>query len=629
MNASNDVQKQADAIRKETISILEELEAKAETYELAKPPAAFRLYREKLAENTYNVLVVGEAKRGKSTFVNALIGRDILPTNVDVATSQVFRVTHAEREAYRLRFEDGSQRPVSAEELKIYGSQMEADEKGEPQLAEVIRWIEVDVPVAFIPHGVSILDTPGLGALYASHAQITHRFVPQADAVIFVLDSEQPVMQSEVEFIEMLLGVTKSVFFIQTKIDAFGSAWRDIQARNEEELRRRFGDRLGDLRVWPISSTNLRRAAGASGEDAEALLMVARHRELAAALQSFLFRVAGWARAAEATLAADQYHSQARKILSTRLAAITDESKQKVAEAQQRALRQKREFDAEWGQHGAQRKNLTDGIRRAITIGRRRMSEAFQPGREIGLAQEDKINGLTSVGEANELGQHLAADVLAAATNEWRQVCINVHQRCENLLQPFFQAANAMSVTLEDDPGNAPVRPRAEEFRGDWWGRIKAARMDFITAGAIGGVLLLTPFAPVAVAGVIWATIRGWRTATKTQVEAAKRGLREHLNSTLMQVRRYFTDVAPSSDRFSRVDEYFDTFERGISAQIQALVAQKSEDVQREVALLSERAKLDAEQSRAQAAELRRQMSAWEQVGRRIAGVIAQLEKLG
>jgi GTPase SAR1 family protein len=626
MNGPNDAQRQADAVRKEAIGILEELEANAVDFELTKPPEVFSLFREKLTENTYNVLVVGEAKRGKSTFVNALIGRDVLPTDVDVSTSRVFCVTHAEREAYRLRFEDGSQRPLSLEELKVYGSQAEADEKSEPQLAQVIRWIEVDVPVTFIPKGVSILDTPGLGALYAAHAQITYRFVPQADAVIFVLDSEQPVMQSEIDFVETLLNVTKNILFIQTKIDAFGDAWRDIKERNEEELIRRFGYRIGEVRVWPISSTNLRRAAGAASEDAEALLMVARHRELAAALQSFLFRVAGWARAAEAILAADEYQSQAYNILSTRLAALTDESKRKVTDAQQSAMQRKREFEIEWGHQGGQRKELLDGIRRAITIGRRRMSEALQPGREIALEQEDKINAVKSVKEANELGAHLAADVLAAATNEWRQVCNNVHNRCERLLEPFLHATSTLGVTLEEE---ATVRPLTEGFRGDWWGRIKSARMDFLTAGAVGGVFLFTPFAPIAIAGLVWATIRGWRTATKAQIDAAKRGLREHLHSTLVQVRRHFTDVAPSSDRFSRVDEYFDTFERTMNAQIQVIVAQKSEDVQREVALLSEQVKLNEEQRQAKAAELRQHLKAWEQIGKRIAGVVAQLEKLG
>jgi adenosyl cobinamide kinase/adenosyl cobinamide phosphate guanylyltransferase len=43
------------------------------------------------------VPVVGEAKGGKSTFANAPIGRDLLPTDVDVATSQVFGIRFPER----------------------------------------------------------------------------------------------------------------------------------------------------------------------------------------------------------------------------------------------------------------------------------------------------------------------------------------------------------------------------------------------------------------------------------------------------------------------------------------------------------------------------------------------------
>src|SRR5215208_2518343 len=95
-------------IRRQTVAILDDLTAKAGWFELADPPAALGRYRQKLRENAYKVLVVGEAKRGKSTFVNALIGRDILPTDVEVATSQVFNVRPAKQEAYRVRYEDGS-----------------------------------------------------------------------------------------------------------------------------------------------------------------------------------------------------------------------------------------------------------------------------------------------------------------------------------------------------------------------------------------------------------------------------------------------------------------------------------------------------------------------------------------
>src|SRR5215210_7182927 len=266
---------QVEGIRQQTVAVLDELISRAGEFELADPPPALDLCRRKLRENAYKVLVVGEAKRGKSTFVNALIGRDILPTDVEVATSQVFNVRPSEKEAYRLRFEDGSAREITPEEIPLYGSQVMADAGIVPAPGEIIRWIEVDVPVRFLPKGMSVLDTPGLGALHAGHARITHRFVPEADAVIFVLESGQPVIEDDLKFVEQILTVTRNIFFVQTKIDQYNKEdWQNIQHRNQEILEERFKDRLTDTRVWPISSTNLRKAASADKKAEQAYLIV-------------------------------------------------------------------------------------------------------------------------------------------------------------------------------------------------------------------------------------------------------------------------------------------------------------------------------------------------------------------
>jgi ribosome biogenesis GTPase A len=192
---------QIESLRQNSLTVLDQVVDRARDFELPAPPEALGLFRQKLQESTYKVLVVGEAKRGKSTFINALIGRAILPTDVDIATSQVFLVGKAAQEAYRIRFEDGSTREITAAELSKYGSQVLADVEGTPRLDQIIRWIEVDVPVRFLPDGVSILDTPGLGSLYAAHSQITQRFIPHADAVIYVLDSSQPIGQPDLETI--------------------------------------------------------------------------------------------------------------------------------------------------------------------------------------------------------------------------------------------------------------------------------------------------------------------------------------------------------------------------------------------------------------------------------------------
>ena len=56
----------------------------------------------------YDVVVCGEVKKGKSSFINAIIGDDLLPVNTDVATSQVFRIVNDTQERYELVFIDGS-----------------------------------------------------------------------------------------------------------------------------------------------------------------------------------------------------------------------------------------------------------------------------------------------------------------------------------------------------------------------------------------------------------------------------------------------------------------------------------------------------------------------------------------
>src|SRR5215211_7359099 len=400
MSETSTTNQQAEEIRNESISILDGLTRKSREFELPKPPKEFERYRQRLVENTYKVLVVGEAKRGKSSFINALIGEDILPTNVRVTTSQVFDVRLAEREAYRLRFEDNSRREITRDDLPRYGSQVLEDAGERPELDQVIRWIEVDTPtIRFLPEGVSLLDTPGLGALYAAYAQITQRFVPHADAVIFVLDSEKPMVQSEIEFIETILNETSDIFFIQTKIDLYDEeAWRATLDRNREILEQKFGDSLTDTNIRPISSELLLKAAQ-SEETRELYLTESLHRELYTALRAFLFRVAGWRRSAEAILVADRHHTTSHLTLSGRLANLTEDAAKRT-EMQRRASERKGQFEREWGQHGQKRRELREEIKRRINLSRTRFDNALRLDGAVGQALRDKIEGTESLQEA-------------------------------------------------------------------------------------------------------------------------------------------------------------------------------------------------------------------------------------
>jgi GTPase SAR1 family protein len=646
MSETSTINEQAEEVRNKTISILDGLTERAREFELPKPPEALERYHQRLVENTYKVLVAGEAKSGKSRFINALIGQDILPTNVRVTTSQVFEVRMAEREAYRLRFEDDSGREIVRDDLPRYGSQVLEDAGERPELDQIIRWIEVDTPtIRFLPEGLSILDTPGLGALYAAHAQITQRFVPEADAVIFVLDSEKPIVQTEIEFIETILKETSEIFFIQTKIDLYDEeAWRDTLGRNREILEQKFGDRLTNTNIWPISSELLLRAAQ-SEQTRELYLTESLHKELEIALRAFLFRVAGWKRSAEAILVADRYHTTSHLTLSGRLANLTEDAAKRT-EMQRRASERKEQFEREWGQYGQKRRELSEEIKRRINVSRRRFDDALRFEGAVGQALRNKIEGVQTLQEARELNQGMGEEAKAAAGEQWRLRCREAEAGCIELLVPFLAAADVVinAPQSADTPALAAKSTAVVDLErslseGSLWEKIEVARgqaLQGFALGVVGGSILgsLTgPFAPVvagigAAIGGLWGLRTGWKEAELTELQGAKAILVENLPNLIEPVRRQFFSEPDTSFRSSPVDEYFNGLDRAMEEQIQAIVKQKLEEAEAEHARLDQSGELDDQQRKDSIEQTQRQLSDWEAIGKVIQNVSARLNAL-
>lgn len=633
---------QIEGVRRQTIAVLDDLISKAGGCELADPPPVLDRYRRKLQENSYKVLVAGEAKRGKSTFVNALIGRDILPTDVDVATSQVFDVRPSEREAYRVRYEDGSAREITLEDLPRYGSQMTADRGLLPDTGQIVRWIEVEVPVRFLPEGVSILDTPGLGALYAGHAQITYRFVPEADAVIFVLESGQPIVGEDLKFIEQILTVTRNIFFVQTKIDRYVKEdWQSIQRRNQEILQEKFGDRLVDTRIWPVSSTNLRKAATADKKTEEAYLMVSRHRELRAALQGFLARVSGWGRMAEAMAVAAPYHAAGRKTLAGRLAGITAETKQQQAEVQRVAVEGKRRFDAEWGIQGHRYRELREGLQRAIAVGKQSFANIMQPGGDIELAQKAKIDKVKSLKQANRVAEEMPGEIMTSTMNAWAEVCDEVYYRCLMLLGPFAEAAGEVGIPQDPEflarmDGGDP----GDKFKRDYFTALRSAAgggmlvlgvsgMASLVVPAAAAAVLASPVMPFVAVPLLVALLGGGvKGALSGQVTAAQQQLRVRLAEQFQKARRYYFDVDLVAGSFSRVDEYFRSLDLTVNEHVRQLVERKSKESQAEISRLKEMVQLDERERAARTKRIQDQLVQWDDLGRTVTALNARIQAL-
>lgn len=633
MSHSTPSREQIELIRHQTIALLYRLADKADEFELPKPPAVLAEYRSKLEQNRYQVLVVGEAKRGKSTFVNALIAQDMLPTDVDIATSQLFHVSYAEQEAYRLRFEDGSTQEITRDELSRYGSQVVADVAGRPHLDQIIRWIEVEVPIQFLPKNVSILDTPGLGSLYAPHTQITQRFVPHADAVIYVLDSSQPLGQPDIEFIETILDVTPHIFFIQTKIDQHRRKhWQVIQQRNETILIERFSNRLTDTRVWPISSTNLIKAGQTGDEDYR---IVSRHPEMSTALQAFLFRVAGWNRAVEAIGVAQLHHTRSRQRLAERLATLTEESAQKRAERQQVIAQRQQQFEAQWGQNGTEREQLMENLKTVATIGRRSFEEALQAGGVIERKQQRQIDALQSVEEAAQFGKRMNGEVIGDAVNEWRDMCQYTQDESVKQLAPFLAALDALTVPYDISEANIQP-PSAPLIKQEWHSQILETAESAVKGAALEllGILLSMSLIPSKAGSIalgaagLWQFVRAWTTLKQVKLQEAQEELHTHLTLVLQEVQEYFFAANMVFNRVSLLEQYFNRLEHCVFEQMEALVAQKSKEAEREIKRLTDEAQLDDAQRQAKATQTRQQLVEWDQINGAMQKIVVKLQGL-
>lgn len=643
MAITNKTLDRIETLRLNTISLLAELMEKTKKFELPEPPEAMEMHRQKLQENTYKVLVVGEAKRGKSTFVNALIGKPILPTDVDIATCQVFHISQSENEAYRIRFEDDSQQTIKSEDLPKYGSQVIQDSEGVPTLDQIIRWIEIEAPISFLPKGVSILDTPGLGSLYAAHEQVTSRFIPMADAVIFVLDSKQPIDRQELEFLTDILEVTKNVFFIQTKIDQHQTdAWQEIQRRNEQIIKEKFSDKLNDVRIWPISSTNLLVAGETQDED---FLEVSLYQELAAGLQAFLFRVAGWSRAAEALLLADHFHSQSRNILSNRNALLIEESQQKRTEAQNQLRQRKREFEEGWGGLGKKRKELIASLQKVAKLGKESFRQELQMDSDIFAKHRQKIQAIQLLEEANQVGEKMNGEVAADISKKWRQTCNQAQNKCIELIGPFVEAAEELNLVKDKTGSKVKVNTSISlDLKDELWGKIKSARMEsFQAAGAaaIAGYAIsivgtmagfvLMPYVVVgaALAG-IWGIGRGWNRGKERQIKNAQNELQRHLNEILTQMRRHFLKVDGSLGRASVLDEFFENLIKKVNDHLDKVASQKSQELAADLKRLSEESKLNDQERKAKSQEALHRMKEWDtsaQLIKKLGTDLAEMDK--
>ncbi len=169
----------------------------------------------RLAAGRFQLAVAGQFSRGKTTLMNALLGGPYLPAGALPMTSVITTVRYGTRERALVRSHaSGLPLEVPVGEVARFVAESAA-ERVRMQVASV----DVELPAELLRLGFEFVDTPGIGSAIAANTAATLRYLPQADAVVFVTGFDSALTQAEAEFLVRSAGQAGRLFLVINKRD--------------------------------------------------------------------------------------------------------------------------------------------------------------------------------------------------------------------------------------------------------------------------------------------------------------------------------------------------------------------------------------------------------------------------
>ncbi len=204
--------------------------------------------RIKLEEEVFNLVILGQFKRGKSTFINALLGESILPTAIIPLTSVVTILRYGPKLKVEVEYLNGRLEQIDIATLPAF-----ITERENPQNKKEVKEVTVFYPSQYLKGGVRIIDTPGAGSVYSHNTEAAYAYLPYVDAGIFVISADPPLSRSEHQFLKDVREFVDKVFFVLNKIDQVSDSDRkeslEFTCRIIEE---EVGP--GKVRIYPLSA---------------------------------------------------------------------------------------------------------------------------------------------------------------------------------------------------------------------------------------------------------------------------------------------------------------------------------------------------------------------------------------
>jgi GTP-binding protein EngB required for normal cell division len=205
------------------------------------------------------VAVLGQFKRGKSTLLNALIGRAVLPSGLLPVTSVPVSI-RAGPEEVRVVGQTGETRAVPLDRIPEF-----VTEERNPGNRLGVREVELRIPLPAWAQGVTFVDSPGIGSVVEENTRAARDLLPTVDAAIYVISPDPPLTDNDQRFLQDASVHATKFFFVLNKADLLAAPERTVLLEYSASVLR---DRCGfaSVRIFPLSAADALRANGASTE---------------------------------------------------------------------------------------------------------------------------------------------------------------------------------------------------------------------------------------------------------------------------------------------------------------------------------------------------------------------------
>jgi len=219
--------------------------------------APVRSAREMLARGKFVLAVVGEFSSGKSYLLNALLGKfrrepqgdtqrlvGLLAVDINPSTATITELENGERDEATAYYENGRTERIPLDRLNRFIAVGSGDlgtmHTATTDESNVPTRVRVTTPSDFLARGFLVADTPGLASANPAHRRATLGFLPGADAVLYLIDTQQPFSEGDAAFLGIVRRHIDSIFIVQTKIDLWNRlsadgrpAWQNATERIE------------------------------------------------------------------------------------------------------------------------------------------------------------------------------------------------------------------------------------------------------------------------------------------------------------------------------------------------------------------------------------------------------------